>query len=202
MRPIGNLPSLLATNLRRPAKLPHGVCGKWGGGAVVVRSSVCIYAVISAVTSHLHPPTDPADNRGPVIGLLSQLFVSHFESLRPAPLLHVGRPPHHRAPAPPFRKKTKNRSFSRSHLRRPSGFFCHLEKKICSRWRRFPFLKQRFSGFSALFDFSGRCWILHPWFPTSLSLTSWCGQSWPFLLSRSARQQLDGGAGQSRGCRD
>lgn len=76
------------------------------------------------------------------------------------------------------------------------------KKKICSRWQRFPFLKQRFSGFSALFDFSGRCWILHPWFPTSLSLTSWSGQSWPFLLSRSARLQLDGGAGQSRGCRD
>lgn len=39
------------------------------------------------MTSHLHPPSDPADNRGLLsAGLLSQVFVSRFESLRPAHL--------------------------------------------------------------------------------------------------------------------
>lgn len=48
------------------------------------RDNICIYAVISTVTSHLHPLSDPADNGGPCYQAVFcrrflSIFVNHYD---------------------------------------------------------------------------------------------------------------------------
>lgn len=155
--------------------------------------------VISAVTSHLHPPARARlITRGLLsAGLLSPLFVSHFESLRPDPLLHVYCPPHQRSAV--------NKESILQPLappQRPSGFFfVSPGKNVLEGGRGFPFLTERFSGFfcplSLMLD------SLHPWFPDLPQPPSASaprpGRSWPFLLSANSWMAEPGGR---EACRD